>query len=90
MKLRQLVTATALTLAALPFAAQAGGDTRSKEWLQSVHSTKSRAEVVADIGDLPRYGEGDPPQLQQFAQPTRSRADVLAELRTKGALVVGA
>lgn len=89
MKLHQLIAATALSVAALPFAAQAEGDPRSKEWLQSVHSTKARAEVVAAIGNLPLFAEGDPPQLR-FATPTRSRDEVRSELADRGPIEVGA
>ena len=92
MKAKRLIHAAAAVLAFFPLAAFAGGgDEASKQWLESLPSTRSAQEVRAEARAAKEYGQRHPVEEQVAAEPTsRSRAEVKAELAKYGVRNVGA
>jgi hypothetical protein len=92
MNAKRLIRATVTVLALSPLAALAdGGDEASKQWLQSLQSTRSVQEVRAEAHAVQQFGQRHPVEVQVAAEPTsRSRAEVKAELARYGVRRVGA
>ncbi len=91
MKAKRLIRAAVAVLAFSPLAAVAGGgDEASKQWLQSLQSTRSVEEVMAEARATPQFGQRHPVEVQMAAEPSRSRAAVKAELAKYGVRSVGA
>ena len=92
MKARQLIRAAVTVLAFSPLAALAdGGDEVSKQWLESLQSTRSVQEVRAEARAVEEYGQRHPVEVQVAAEPgSRSRAEVKADLAKYGVRSVGA
>ena len=92
MKARQLIRAAVTVLAFSPLAAFAdGGDEVSKQWLESLQSTRSVQEVRAEARAVEEYGQRHPVEVQVAAEPgSRSRAEVKADLAKYGVRSVGA
>jgi ABC-type glycerol-3-phosphate transport system substrate-binding protein len=92
MKAVKLIGAAVAALALSPLAAFAGGgDEASKQWLESLQSTRSVQEVRAEARAAKDYGQRHPVEVQVAAEPSsRSRAEVKAELAKYGVRIVGA
>ena len=91
MNVKQLLSATVFAFALSPLAAFAESDIAAKDqaWLASLKSTRTVAEVRAEIDPNASYGQHHPVELQQ-AQSTLSRAQVKHELAEFGTIRVGA
>jgi hypothetical protein len=91
MNVKQLLSATVFAFALSPLAAFAESDIAAKDaaWLASLKSTRTVAEVRAEIDPSVSYGQLHPVELQQ-AQSTRSREEVRHELAEFGTIRVGA
>jgi len=91
MNAKQLLTASIAVLALSPFAAFAdAGDEESKQWLDSLQSTRSVEEVRAEARNLPLLGQLHPVEVQPSAPSTLTRDAVRAELARYGVPQVGA
>jgi hypothetical protein len=89
---KQLIRAAVTVPALSPLAAFAdGGDEASKQWLESLQSTRSVQDVRAEARAAEEHGQRHPVEVQVAAEPsTRSRAEVKAELAKYGVRSVGA
>jgi ABC-type glycerol-3-phosphate transport system substrate-binding protein len=92
MNAKRLIHAAVTVLAFSPLAAFAGGgDEASKQWLQSLQSTRSVHEVRAEARAAEEFGQRHPVEVQVAAEPSsRSRAEVKADLAKYGVRSVGA
>lgn len=92
MNAKRLIRAAVTVLAFAPLAAFAdGGDEASKQWLESLQSTRSVQEVRAEARAAEQYGQRHPVEVQVAAEPSsRSRAEVKADLAKYGVRSVGA
>lgn len=92
MNVKQLLSATVFAFALSPLAAFAESDiaARDQAWLASLKSTRTVAEVRAEIDPSAlQYGEHHPVELQQAAS-TLTREEVKRELAEFGVIHVGA
>jgi hypothetical protein len=92
MNAKRIVTATVAAIALSPFAAFAdAGDEASKQWLDSLQSTRTVEEVRAEARNRPSLGQLHPVEVQASAPPsTVTRAEVRAELARHGVPRLGA
>ena len=92
MKAKRLLALPIAAFALTPLAALAdGGQEDSAQWLASLQSARSAQEVRAEVPQrLPQFGDQHPVELAAAAEPTRSRAEVRAELAEYGARAAGA
>jgi hypothetical protein len=90
MNAKNLLRTAIAALALSPFAAFAEGDEDSKQWLDSLRSTRTVEEVRAEARNLPSLGQLHPVEVQASAPSTVTRAEVRAELARHGVLQFGA
>jgi hypothetical protein len=91
MNAKKLLRTSIAVLALSPLAAFAdAGDEESKQWLDSLQSTRTVEEVRAEARNLPSLGQLHPVELQTSTPSTVTRAEVRAELARHGASHFGA
>lgn len=91
MNAKQLIGAAVTVLALSPLAAIAGGgDEASRQWLDSLQSTRTTEDVRAEARNLPSYGQQHPIEVQSVVASTITRAEVEADLARYGVEMVGA
>lgn len=91
MNVKQLLSIAAIAVAFSPLAARAESDIAAKDqaWLASLKSTKTVAEVRAELDHLVHYGQQHPVELQAN-ESTLTREQVKRELAESGVIRVGA
>lgn len=91
MNTKKLLRTSIAVLALSPFAAFAdAGDEASKQWLDSLQSTRTVEEVRAEARNRPSLGQLHPVEVETRAPSTVTRAEVRAELARHGVSHVGA
>jgi hypothetical protein len=91
MNAKRIIIATVAAIALSPLAAFAdAGDEESKQWLDSLQSTRTVEEVRAEARNLPSLGQLHPVELQTNTPSTVTRAEVRAELARHGVSHFGA
>jgi hypothetical protein len=99
MKTKQLLNVAVVALVLSPLSAFAfngggggggGGDEGSRQWLNSLKSTRTVQEVRAEARLARNYGERHPVEVELAPESTRSRAEVRADLAMYGVPMIGA
>lgn len=99
MKTQQFLKTAVAVLALSPLAAFAfagggggggGGDEGSRQWLNSLKSTRTVQEVRAEARVARNYGERHPVEVELAPESTRSRAEIRADLAMYGVPMIGA
>ena len=92
MTIKQILTATVVTVALSPFPAypEGGGSAESQAWLASLKSTLSVAEVRAGLDQFVPYGEQHPVEVEQPSKSMLTREQVKQDLANYGVIRVGA
>lgn len=92
MKSKRMLALPIAALAFAPLTALAdGGQEESRQWLDSLQSTRSMQEVRAEaLQRLPQLGDRHPVEVTLAPESTLSRAEVRAELAEYGKASAGA